>query len=208
MEQAKHIGIPVDINEIANRIHAECVKAGWWDDYPNKVHRYNTAMVLVCTEICESVEHYRRDTKSYQSPDKHLPHRRGAVVELADALIRLLDMGAALGVVFRTADILDDIRVFQKETADFEVAMASRGFRVEVNTMDFYAYALGVTTGAKSHRAGQSRIIQDSVAAVLYLALWLGENDLFTIVEEKFAYNQTRKDHKPENRAKEGGKKL
>lgn len=32
--------------------------------------------------------------------------------------------------------------------------------------------------------------------------------DLAGAVEEKLAYNQTRADHKPENRAKEGGKKF
>lgn len=82
-------------------------------------------LCLIHSEISEALEGYRKDQM-----DDHLPHRKMIEVELADALIRIFDLGGALDL------------------------------------------------------------------------------DLGGAFAEKFHYNQTRSDHKVENRAKSGGKKF
>ena len=109
--------------------HADSIKAGWWPqlepggpgldplDVPSK-------LALIHSEISEAMEGHRKGLT-----DDKLPHRAMFEVELADAVIRIMDLAGATGC------------------------------------------------------------------------------DLAGAIEEKLAYNRTRPDHKPENRAAEGGKK-
>lgn len=46
----------MDINDQALQIHAENVAKGWWDKWPNKADRYQTAMMLVVSELSEAME--------------------------------------------------------------------------------------------------------------------------------------------------------
>jgi len=52
-----------------------------------------TKIALIHSEISEAMEGVRKDLM-----DDHLPHRKMVEVELADAIIRILDMGGALGL--------------------------------------------------------------------------------------------------------------
>jgi NTP pyrophosphatase (non-canonical NTP hydrolase) len=67
----------------------------WWTDpatgEPLERNRGEMLMLIV-TEIAEAMEGERKDIM-----DTHLPHRKMAEVELADALIRLLDYAAGHG---------------------------------------------------------------------------------------------------------------
>ena len=76
------------INELAVEIHQNNVDAGWWD----KPREKGTLLMLVVSEIAEAMEGERKDLM-----DDHLPHRKMAEVELADALIRILDYAGAFG---------------------------------------------------------------------------------------------------------------
>ena len=49
-------------------------------------------LCLIHSEISEAMEGERKDLM-----DDHLPHRKMAEVELADAIIRILDYGGAFG---------------------------------------------------------------------------------------------------------------
>ena len=49
--------------------------------------------------------------------------------------------------------------------------------------------------------------LADALIRIYHLGGAMGF-DLGAAVQEKMAYNATRADHKPENRAKEGGKKI
>jgi NTP pyrophosphatase (non-canonical NTP hydrolase) len=65
------------------KLYNAAVVAGWHDverDFP-------TGIALIHSEISEAFEGFRKDNKQ----DDHLPHRKNAEVELADALIRILD---------------------------------------------------------------------------------------------------------------------
>ena len=50
-------------------------------------------LMLIVSEISEAMEAHRKDLM-----DDKLPDRRGIEVELADALIRIFDLGAGLGL--------------------------------------------------------------------------------------------------------------
>lgn len=110
-----------NINEVAELCHRLAVDAGWHDT-PREV---GTMLALIHSEISEAMEGFRKDLN-----DDHLPHRKMAEVELADAVIRIFDLAGREG---------------------FNIGAA---------------------------------------------------------IAEKLAYNATREDHKPENRAKKGGKKF
>lgn len=85
------------INNLAEDIHTNNVKYGWWNDPETGVSLIDspyviaTKMLLVITEMSEAVEGYRKGL-----PDDHLPHRSMVETELADAMIRILDIAGAL----------------------------------------------------------------------------------------------------------------
>lgn len=99
---------PIDIHDWTDRleyadkvrglqklIHAQNIKAGWWTDlHTGEPLKRNTGdlLMLVVTEISEAYEGYRKDLK-----DDHLPHRDMEEVELADAIIRILDYAGSKG---------------------------------------------------------------------------------------------------------------
>lgn len=113
------MGEPMSMGEALNQI-AEVVHTAnrkWWVDLskpcPNCVSTYPAAqctlcygfgylpkdrnvgelLMLVVTELSEAMEGHRKDLM-----DDKLPHRKMLEVELADALIRILDIGAGLGM--------------------------------------------------------------------------------------------------------------
>lgn len=107
------------IRELQCQIYTQNVGMGWW----SKPRETGTCLMLIVSEIAEAME---GDRKSLM--DDHLPHRPMIEVELADAIIRILDLAAHKNL------------------------------------------------------------------------------DMAGAMREKLAYNRTRADHQPENRAKEGGK--
>lgn len=112
--------------ELVEACHGASVRGGWWHDLKTgeKLERnVGEQLCLIHSEISEAMEGHRKDLM-----DDKLPHRKAIEVELADALIRIFDLGGGLNL------------------------------------------------------------------------------DLPGALVEKMAYNQTREDHRPENRVKAGGK--
>lgn len=120
------------IRVLQDDIHESNVAAGWWTDPVTGDNLKSAAnlkttigwkLLLSICECAEAAEGCRKDIM-----DDKLPHRKMMEVELADAIIRILDLGGACGY------------------------------------------------------------------------------DIASAIKEKREYNAIRPDHKPENRAKEGGK--
>ncbi len=71
-------------------IHRGNVQAGWYTDLDTgerKERNIGEMIALVHTELSEAFEAYRKDAN-----DDKLPHRKGIEVELADTIIRILDL--------------------------------------------------------------------------------------------------------------------
>lgn len=91
------------INALADFIHYHNVKAGWYDDaamisrLPEE-HQAQLLLMLSATkislihsEVTEALEGLRKNLM-----DDHLPERKMIEVELADAIIRILDLAEFL----------------------------------------------------------------------------------------------------------------
>lgn len=87
-------------------IHKKNVDAGWWEDRELKYasglslkdplllkYVVPTKLALAHSELSEALEGYRKGLM-----DDHLPHRPMIEVELADTIIRIMDLAGALGL--------------------------------------------------------------------------------------------------------------
>ena len=72
-----------------NRVHDNAVYHGWWDE----PREDGTLIALIMSEAAEALEALRKGNK----PDEHCPQFSGAEVELADVIIRIMDMAEARG---------------------------------------------------------------------------------------------------------------
>lgn len=79
------------VDNLQSICHGLAREAGWWDsrdlDDPQTIP---TCLCLVHSEISEAMEGARKNRM-----DDHLPHRKAFEVELADAMIRILDLAGA-----------------------------------------------------------------------------------------------------------------
>lgn len=95
------------IETLQRKIHQGNVCAGWWTDLDTMQSlaeecrirtRFGKALVaeklaLIHSEVSEAMEAARKNLM-----DDKLPHRKGIEVELADAVIRILDLAGALNL--------------------------------------------------------------------------------------------------------------
>lgn len=82
------------LNEYAKHSHE--ANLTWWHDIETgepKERNKGELLMLIVSEIAEAMEAERKDLM-----DDKLPHRKGAEVELADALIRIFDYAGAFGL--------------------------------------------------------------------------------------------------------------
>ena len=83
-----------NLNELAARVHG--ANAKWWTDiHTGQPLKRNVGELLMLTvsELAEAMEGHRKNL-----PDDKLPHRSAFEVELVDAIIRILDIGAGLSL--------------------------------------------------------------------------------------------------------------
>lgn len=80
------------MQQLVDLVHQ--LNARWWADLKTgePINRnVGEMLMLVASELGEALEAHRKDLM-----DDKLPHRRGIEVEIADAIIRLLDMAGGL----------------------------------------------------------------------------------------------------------------
>lgn len=74
---------------LSKEIYQNNLEHGFWP--PNR--NFGEAIALAHSELSEALEGYRKG----DPPDHHLPGRKSVEVEMADTIIRLLDMGVGFG---------------------------------------------------------------------------------------------------------------
>jgi hypothetical protein len=172
---------PIDLNELATRVHEANEK--WWHDpltkQPIKRDR-DELLMLVVTELAEACEGARRNCT-----DNHLPHRKMEEVEMADAVIRMLDMAGGFG------EGVDD---FCDHTFDADSCKGKDLLEI--------CKIVSSYTDTTDYHENNANIISYIRG---YCKKW--KLDLWAAFEEKMAYNATRADHTHEARLQADGKK-
>lgn len=178
---------PVYLQELSARIYDQNKAMGWWDDPDRCIY---TCMQLIITEIAEATEGERKGLM-----DDHLPHRKMGEVELADAMIRALDLGGRfVWGVFPISNYnhvwiqpMHNAGKIHLGLCHGVIDLATAYFAANKDEEYYYNVLLiGIHTAAE----------------------YLGHYELYDAIEEKLEYNKTRPDHRRENRQLEGGKKF
>lgn len=158
--------------DMSVEIHAHCVAAGWWNAYPNKTSRKQTASMLIVSELAEAME---GDRKSLM--DDHLPEYKAFDVELADAAIRCLDWLGAMESKFR----------------DFNIAL-----RYNIDYLNDFDFTVVEQLNLSCSKLYNVNIMS---CLICIIAVAKHNNvDLEKLIRLKFEYNKTRSDHKKEIR--------
>ncbi|WP_144999807.1 nucleoside triphosphate pyrophosphohydrolase family protein [Polystyrenella longa] len=103
------------MDELVKTIHE--IHANWWIDLETgkrKERNVGELLCLVHSEISEGMEGHRKNLM-----DDHLPHRSMIEVELADALIRIMDIAGGLNLDLPGAVI--EKLIYNQQRADHKL---------------------------------------------------------------------------------------
>lgn len=90
MSETRFTEFAIDFDCMAEEVHMNSRAKGWWDE-----DRNNGEMIaLMHSELSEALEGYRHGNP----PDDHIPEFSSVEAELADVVIRIMDMAAARGL--------------------------------------------------------------------------------------------------------------
>jgi len=185
------------IGDMAKIVHADNVAAGWWTDIKTGASIVETRnrpemLMLMVSELGEAV-----DAIEVGAMDDKLPQYNGFNVELADFIIRGLDLFGAETNSNKYGQKLYHYDRF--DVAGFSVSdVVMVLVRKIAQCMEFY-------------RKGDTSNFVDHLWLAISLGRKIGSHnntDLFEIINAKRRYNANRADHKIENRLKSDGKKF
>jgi NTP pyrophosphatase (non-canonical NTP hydrolase) len=92
----------MSINILAREIHENAVEHGWWDCNDSLMNNIPEKLALIHSEISEALEEYRDNrnlSDVYYKEGSKKPE--GFPVELADAMIRIMDLAEYLHIDMR-----------------------------------------------------------------------------------------------------------
>lgn len=183
-----------EIEQLSEELYAHNVVAGWWDDPDRCIFQ---CLQLVSTEIAEATEAERKNLM-----DDKLPHRKGGEVELADALIRTLDLGGRFGLTY-----LHNVGHIAMCDATGSIGKRHMGINVAIcHLVVDYAQVYG--DGHLSKRKARAHLSYSYtrlVNAICYVAN-SQKYDIMGALAEKHEFNKTRPDHTRGARAQPHGK--
>lgn len=81
---------PTAFHKVAGVVYNVNADNGFWDEDRN----VGEMLALIISEVCEGLEGYRKGNVA----DDHLPQYDSLTVELADTVIRIMDMSEGLGL--------------------------------------------------------------------------------------------------------------
>ena len=186
----------LNLNVLAKEIFEQNKAVGWWDNMDRCIFQ---TLQLVSTEIAEATEGERKNLM-----DDKLPHRKMGEVELADALIRILDLGGRYGWYFgegatdHTQHLLD----FAEGVAGMHMVAT-----IKLAHLAESVYLAAIDNFEKDRHYLLSKHYTNFIWTLYAIAYEMGY-DIEAVTLEKLEYNKHREDHKRENRAKEGGKQF
>lgn len=187
----------IDFNAKAKEIFEQNKAVGWWDDMNRCIYQ---TLQLINTEIAEATEGARKNLM-----DDHLPHRKMEEVELADVLIRTLDLGGRCGWSCKKMNM----------TKVNNAAIKQRDMNLTAGRVHFGLTALVCQLGDgidedELYDTDPSWNLNDIYSGLIVSLIVYSINknyDIIGAMEEKLAYNRERQDHKRENRKGEAGQK-
>ena len=184
----------IDFNPKAKEIFEQNKAVGWWDDMNRCIYQ---TLQLINTEIAEATEGARKNLM-----DDHLPHRKMEEVELADVLIRTLDLGGRMGLEYHGHN--DTFRAnFIAHTGAWS---DGRKHLYLVNLVGMFSRVVNELAPYDVVDESLSAHYTNIINGVLDFSIAKSYN-VISAMEEKLAYNRERQDHKRENRKGEAGQK-
>lgn len=182
----------IDFNAKAKEIFEQNKAVGWWDDMNRCIYQ---TLQLINTEIAEATEGARKNLM-----DDHLPHRKMEEVELADVLIRTLDLGGRCGWVYSFGDghIIGGAQAIK----DNNHTDGRNHLNMSILVTDI-ANSIDDSDPYNSDDGGNYSMLILTICAYAEAKGY----DIIGAMEEKIAYNRERQDHKRENRKGEAGQK-
>lgn len=186
----------IDLNQKAKDIFEQNKAMGWWDDMNRCIYQ---TIQLISTEIAEATEGARKNLM-----DDHLPHRKMEEVELADVLIRTLDLGGRMGLSVPSKLNQSAIDNVSGQIAESGFTAGRQHFGMNVLLTEFANQLI-----ERDEYETDPSDLNYHYSMLIITILGYGQSkdyDIISAMNEKIEYNKNRADHKRENRNKENGK--
>lgn len=216
------------IKTLTDECHGRAKKNGWWE----KEKPLELGLGLMASELYEGFEGVRKNLM-----DDKLKHRKMVEVELADFVVRNLDSIGGWNllpnfsneneraIMYNRSSEEESLFVYpvgivESDATDFQKAiqimqqMTLSGLYSEEELESFketpletsivmlsYLSLKGIDDGVDFAYMVNLILMTDQIAKAYDLDIW-------GALVEKLEFNDHREDHKPENRAKEGGKRF
>lgn len=178
----------MNINELSKTVHTWAKDVGWWDDKDRCPYQ---TIQLFSTEVAEATEGERKNLM-----DDHLPNRPMGEVELADVVIRAVDMAGYYGWSY--------VPTYRKQLLHYGDKTIG-ALHLAINK---YIIMLADSFGYKDRVIDACDHNYSLIIDTCFHVAELRGYDLEGAILDKVEYNRTRADHKRENRAQAGGKEF